>query len=1188
MDSGLEKLRSIKSFPSLLKYLRDELEWPIESDDVEDLTFEYEPDELGIDPKTAVKIKEIKQLRPLASNQPWGIFYLGFEPKQLPIVALRRILRALVIKKRASDNQSQMATWQLNDLLFISAYGESEQRQITFAHFSENSGLGDLPTLKVLGWNNDNTVLRLDDTHRTLKERLHWPKDEANADEWRERWSAAFKLQYRETVRTSKELSIRLADLAIVIRKRANNVLAIESKKGELRKLYNAFQEALIHDLTEDDFADMYAQTIAYGLLSARISRPAGLVADNLADMVPVTNPFLKELLQTFLTVGGRKSKIDFDELGINEIVELLRAANMEEVLKDFGARNPNEDPVIHFYELFLKEYDPEKRMKRGVFYTPKPVVSFIVRSVHEILQKEFGLADGLADTTTWGEFVQRSVQSPRFSVSSASEARREQTEVCTLNIPEGVSPDAPFVQILDPATGTGTFLVEVINVIHDTLQQKWTKEGKSKAQQIEAWNEYVPKNLLPRLYGFELMMAPYSIAHMKIGLKLRETHYHFLSSERAQIYLTNTLEEPKDFFDYFATMSPALAHEAAAANRVKRQTPITVVIGNPPYSGHSENVGEWIMSLLRGKDTMTNEATGNYFEVDGHPLGERNPKWLNDDYVKFIRYSQRINERVKVGLLAFISNNGYLDNPTFRGMRQSLTETYNKIYLLDLHGSAKKKEKHPDGSKDENVFDIEQGVGIGTFVSSPNKETAQISHAHLFGVREVSNESNGKIGKYQWLLKNEIEIAEWTEIESQNPFYLFIPQDATLFSEFQNGWKITRMMPTNVLGFQTHRDHFAIDFDKKNLRKRIQDLYEVELSNNEIRKLYGLTDSSSWTVSKARKELRENKDWQKDLIQCSYRPFDNRFGYYSTVAMDRPRGELIDHVVGKDNLCLLSSRQQATLGYQHSWVAKKPANDCVVSTTSREANQVFPLYLYPTEKEKALGATGRVPNFSKEFIGEFSNQLGLEFKYEVGTLNDEVKTNSSLHFSPEDVFAYAYAVFHSPTYRSRYAEFLKIDFPRLPLTSDTELFRKLCTLGAELVALHLLESVDALPAFHPSATADGTDKTVAAGFPKYEGGKVLINKTTWFDGVPAEVWNFHIGGYQVCHKWLKDRKGRTLSAEDIAHYGKITVALEATIRLMAEIDEVIEEHGGFPLTGSQTRATPETGAGGKLTLPFA
>ena len=407
---------------------------------------------------------------------------------------MRRILRSLVIKKRASANKSQQRAWQQNDLLFISSYGESDERDITFAHFSEDSEMGDLPTLKVLGWSSGNTVLRLEDTHSTLKEKLHWPEDEDDTEEWRERWSSAFKLQYRETVRTSKDLAVNLAKLAGDIRARVNAVLAVESERGELRKLYKAFQEALIHDLTLDDFADMYAQTIAYGLLSASISRRSGaLVADNLKDMVPNTNPFLKELMQTFLTVGGRGNKIDFDELGINEVVALLRRTQMEEVLKDFGSKNPQEDPVIHFYELFLKEYDPAKRMKRGVFYTPRPVVSFIVRSVDEILRTEFGLEDGLADTTTWGEMV---------------------TRYKGLTIPQGVKPDEPFVQILDPATGTGTFLVEVIDRIYETLRAKWKKQGKSEREMYDLWNDYVPRNLLPRLHGFELMMAPYAIAH--------------------------------------------------------------------------------------------------------------------------------------------------------------------------------------------------------------------------------------------------------------------------------------------------------------------------------------------------------------------------------------------------------------------------------------------------------------------------------------------------------------------------------------------------------------------------------------------------------------------------------------------------------------------------------------------------
>ena len=658
MNRDLAALRAVKDFPSLVRYLNDELGWEFESDDVEDLTFEYEPEELGLDAATAAKVREIKQLRPLVAGQEWGIFFIDFEPKRLPVVALRRILSRLVIKKRAGARSATQAAWQLHDLLFISSYGEQQERAITFAHFSDNSGLGDLPTLKVLGWDAQDTQLSLEYTHRTLKEKLRFPDDPTDAESWREQWSSAFTLRHREVVTTSIELAKRLAELATLIRERANRVLAIESERGAFRRLHEAFKEALIHDLSADDFADMYAQTIAYGLLSARVSRPAGLVADNLVDMVPSTNPFLKELLGTFLKIGGRDTtrangganRIDFDELGINEVVELLRRANMEAVLRDFGNRNPTEDPVIHFYELFLKEYDPVKRMKRGVFYTPRPVVSFIVRSVHEILRKEFGLADGLADATTWGEFVK------------AQQLRHPQSEI---RIPEGVSADAPFVQILDPATGTGTFLVETIDVIYRTLTEKWRKAGKSDSQIRELWNDYVPKHLLPRLYGFELMMAPYSIAHMKIGLKLRETHYSFLSSERARIYLTNTLEEPKDFSGYFAQMAPALAHEAAEANTIKRHTPITVVIGNPPYSNRGMlNKNDWISKLLEDYKRDLNEQKLN----------------LDDDFIKFIRYGQEFINRNALGVLGYITNSTYIDGITHRRMREMLMRTFTNL----------------------------------------------------------------------------------------------------------------------------------------------------------------------------------------------------------------------------------------------------------------------------------------------------------------------------------------------------------------------------------------------------------------------------------------------------------------------------------------------------------------------------
>ncbi len=486
--------------------------------------------------------------------------------------------------------------------------------------------------------------------------------------------------------------------------------------------------------------------------------------------------------------------------------------------------------------------------------------------------------------------------------------------------------------------------------------------------------------------------------------------------------------------------------------------------------------------------------------------------------------------------------------------------KTFDEIYILDLHGNSKKKERSPDGTTDQNVFDIMQGVSIGIFVKKQceAKVPAKVFHQHLYGVREiwtenVNNEKELTGGKYQWLARNDISSTEWKEIEPNKPFYLFTPQDETLREEYQSCWKITEMMPTNVLGFQTHRDFFAIDFDKNVLLKRINDLRETNKSDDEIRRLYGVTDSSSWTVSKARKKLRENKNWQSDLIKCAYRPFDNRFSYFSSVAMDRPRRELIDHVFKKDNLCLLSSRQQATVGYQHCFVAKEPANDCVVSTTSREANQVFPLYLYPTERETMLGVVDRLPNFSDEFINDFKAKLKLEFVSD--GKGDLVKT-----FAPEDIFNYAYAVFHSPTYRSRYTEFLKIDFPRLPLTSNLTLLRLLVNLGSELVGLHLLEADIETGVTFPEKGSNEVETV------KYENEKVWINKTQYFENIPETVWNFHIGGYQVLQKWLKDRKGRTLSFDDLEHYQTVVSALLQTIELMSAIDEAIEENGGFPI----------------------
>ena len=706
-----ERLARIRRFDQLIAYLRDELGWPIDADDFEELTFEYTPEELGIDAKNAAKIQEIKRLRPLVPGQPWGIFFIKFEPKRLPVVALRRILGQVALKKRASANKSERQAWAADDLLFVSNYGEGEERRIAFAHFSKPPDGHDLPTLKVLGWNNLDTPLHLDAVARELSDHLAWPDDEEDTDAWRERWRDAFKLRHREVITTSKELSERLAELACAIRDRIRTALAIETETGPLTKLMKAFQTALVHALDKSGFADMYAQTIAYGLLSARITDPARRTADDFAAHM-WTNPFLREMMEPFLRVGGRRGKaggsgIDFDELGVSEVVELLDRANMEEVVRDFGDRNPQEDPVIHFYEHFLAAYDKKQKVSRGVFYTPRPVVSYIVRSVDELLRTEFGLEDGLADTTTWSEM-----------------ARRHED----LEIPEGTSPDQAFVQILDPATGTGTFLVEVIDLIHDTMVEKWKARGHGEKKIQALWNEYVPRHLLPRLHGYELLMAPYAIAHLKIGLKLFEAGYRFASDERARVYLTNALEPAGDeqlMLDFL----PALAHEAKAVNEIKRKQRFTVVIGNPPYSGLSSNMGPWIDGLLKGR--LLDGTATSYYHVDGEPLGERKV-WLQDDYVKFIRLSQWLLDGTGVGVHGYISNHGYLDNPTFRGMRWSLMQSFRRIRVLDLHGNLKKKEAPPGGGRDVNVFDIQQGVAIGLFTKAAAARS--VCHADLWG----------------------------------------------------------------------------------------------------------------------------------------------------------------------------------------------------------------------------------------------------------------------------------------------------------------------------------------------------------------------------------------------------------------------------------------------------------------------
>ena len=1115
-------LANIKRFDQLIAYLRDEMGWPIVRDsfeDVDDLFYDFTADELGIDPKTAAKITEIKRLRPLSSRQPWGIFFIKFEPKKLPVVALRRILSQVALKKRASANSANRTAWAADDL----------------------------PTLKVLGWDNRETALHLDAVAKELTQHLAWPDDDDDVEAWRKGWRGAFTLRHGEVVTTSKELSIHLAKLAGDIRDRIKSALSIETESSPLTKLMKAFQTSLVHDLDADGFADMYAQTIAYGLLSARIADPHKKTVDDFAGHMR-TNPFLRELMETFLKVGGRRGKaggpgIDFDELGVSEVVQLLDDANMEAVVLDFGDKNPQEDPVIHFYELFLKEYDAKKRMQRGVFYTPRPVVSYIVRSVDELLRTEFGLEDGLADTTTWGDMAKRQKD---------------------LKIPEGTSHDHAFVQILDPATGTGTFLVEIIDIIHKTMAAKWKAQDHGEKKIALLWNEYVPKHLLPRLHAYELLMAPYAISHLKVGLKLYETGYRFGSDERARIYLTNALEPASDSKKQieFAEWLPALAHEVQAVNQVKRKQRFTVVIGNPPYAGISSNMTEYAQRIVDA-----------YRVVDGAALNEKK-LWLQDDYVKFIRNAQTTIDSACVGVFGFISNHGYLDNPTFRGMRQSLMGTFQRMSVLDLHGNANKKEESPDGSEDKNVFDIRQGVAICLGIGGG--AGADIKHAELWGSRE---------SKYEWLTTHHIGNGCFSTLTPDSPYYFFEPQNTDCRAEYDEGWKINDAMPVNSAGFITARDHFVVDFDKEALLSRIADFANPKLSDSDIRTKffegrgsakYPDGDTRGWKVPSARKRVQSDKNSRDHVRRCLYRPFDERQVYWADWMVDWPRPELTRHLDIRDNKALITTR--ITQDIFSVFVSHVPPAHKSVS--AYDVNYVFPLTTAPSSgaPQSSLFEDGKQhPNFAPAFLKALANALQLP----------QATDGLPRGLTSEYVFHYAYAVFHSPGYRTRYKEFLKIDFPRLPLTGNLDLFHDLVRLGGELVGLHLMESPrldDFITAYagpkNPEVGRVGwSDDTVWLDAAATKKGPPATPGTIGFRGVPEAVWNFHIGGYQVCQKWLKDRKGRTLSKDDIAHYQKIVVALNETIRLMQEIDVVIEQHGGWPgafQTGEAPAAAPK------------
>lgn len=921
-----------------------------------------------------------------------------------------------------------------------------------------------------------------------------------------------------EAIRKPQELAKRMARLAHMIRDIIIDAFNQRAASQTLKDLYTAFQQVLLPELIEPDFADMFAQTLAYGLFAARYNHDnkKPFSRNDAAKEIPRTNPFLRRL---FGAIAGP----DLDDepfVGfVDELAQVLAYTDMDAVLADFGKHTRAEDPIVHFYETFLAQYDPKLRELRGVYYTPDPVVSYIVRSVDALLRTHFDCADGLADTGT-------------VTYSYTDEEGKKQSQ------------QMPRVLILDPATGTATFPYHVIAHIRDTYRQMGN---------AGMWSSYVREHLLPRLFGFELLIAPYAMAHLKLGMQLaaidlpkeeRATWaYDFQGDERLGIYLTNTLDGARKRSNVL--FGRYISDEANEASQVKQGYPVMVVLGNPPYSGHSAN-RSWkkVLNKKTNKEkivpTFIGELLREYFQVDGVALGERNPKWLQDDYVKFIRFAQWRIEQTGYGILAFITNHGYLSNLTFRGMRQSLVQSFDDIYILDLHGNSKKKERPPDEIKDENVFDIQQGVAIGIFVkrrqSNSSTRKANVYHIDLWGEREVykkvGQETKLAGGKYNWLAENDISTTEWRKLNPNKPFYFFMPQNENLSQEYDNGTKITDALSVYTVGLTSGQDAKTIAF--------------TEEEAQELASSFGI-----------------DQDITKRIL---YRPFDRKFIVYAKQVITRPRTEVMRHMLAGKNLAIATTRSiEIGRGWEHVLCSEDLVQLHTVSL--KEINYMFPLYLYPDPKQNGLfedpptGAPGgRRPNLAPDFTQKFSAKLNLQFI-------QDGRGDLQATLGPENIFNYMYAVFHSPSYRERYAEFLKIDFPRLPLTSNIDLFRELCKFGGRLVELHLMEKFGKITTRFPEPGNNLIEKVAYTVDPhEPEKGRVWINKTQYIEGVPPEVWEFHIGGYQVCEKWLKDRKSRQFTHSDFQHYQRIVAALAETITLMEQIDEAIEEHGGWPI----------------------
>lgn len=875
----------------------------------------------------------------------------------------------------------------------------------------------------------------------------------------------------------AKKLAEALALRAKLLKDFMHHELERQKKghtEGKLYQLYETFKQFVFNELTVAEFADAFAQNLVYGLFLAKLNADAQPVnLYNAKKYIPQAFELIRELVDFLDELDNPEySPAKWIVEEVLSIMQHLDLAALQQTLS-FNTRRKDadgltiKDPYVYFYEDFLAAYDKKLREAKGVYYTPPPVVNFIVRAIDDVLTQTFGIKEGLADRKR--------------------------------------------VTVLDFATGTGTFLVEILQQIFDKIPP----QAQAKKQGI------IKEHILKNLYGFEYLIAPYTIAHLKLSQYLKDNGYTLKNKERLQVYLTNTLE-PVDK-QVKIPLLPALTQESRDAQRVK-DTPILVITGNPPYSGHSKNNGAWISEKIR-----------DYYFVDGHKLGEKNPKWLQDDYVKFIRFAQDKIDSVEEGVVGIITNHRFLTNPTFRGMRQSLMKTFDQMYFIDLHGSNKPKEYTPDGGKDENVFDIEQGVAISILVKKKGLEK-KIYHTDFWGKR---------LDKYKQSLADSLSSIEWKELKPSAPYYLLKEIDRENNISYEKGILLNSIFFKSSVGIATSRDSFVIDFEEDKLLERIDYFLDEKNSINSLKKKYNLKEGTKFKIKKSREKLNKlSKSELESLVyDYHYRVFDVRKLIYDDNLLERPRKEVMTNLMGS-NFAIIANRQVKSENYSHAF-ATKLINDLHIIETAYANPYTFPLYYISENSENLFYDDKNIPqskwnvNFTKEFT-------------------KLIKEKYSSEFSPEEIMGYLYAVLHSPTYREKYAEFLKIDFPRIPFTDSEETFQHLSALGSQLIAIHLMEeeTIDQLPNSGIELIGDPTDTTVTK--PQYiaEKEQLWINDHLHYTNIKENIFHFRIGGYQVVDKYLKDRKKRQLDIDEQEHVIKIAKIIARTIKLMDEIDE--------------------------------